>query len=486
MAGLFDPEILFSGSREQIAALFYDLLARHEELLSANVALLVRVEELEKQISKNSRNSSKPPSSDGLGKKPSPKSQRPKGDKPSGGQSGHRGSTLFQSKAPDHLIIHAPLQCPDCGAFLKDEPSHNGERRQVFDLPPLQLEVTEHLSVYKSCPCCAQTVHGAFPADVTQPVQYGERIKSVMVYLTNYQLLPWKRSCQMLADLFSCAISEGTLQAAAQSCRKILEPITHQIKQALQNADLAHFDETGQRINGKLHWLHVVSTEQLTYYETHPKRGHVAMDAIGILPVFTGKAVHDGWGSYKYYRCRHALCNAHHLRELTFLAEEDGQIWAQRMKTLLVEIKHAVDQAKQQGQTTLDASVIQAFEARFDALIQDGYAANPKAQRSHTNPIKRGREKQTKGRNLLTRLQDKSETLAFLYDFTVPFDNNLAERDIRMMKVRQKISGCFRTQEGADTFGCIRGYLSTMRKQGYNVLEVLNTVFQHKPTIPAF
>ena len=236
MAGPFDPEILFSGSREQIAALFYSVLAHVAELQSTNAAQLVRIEELENQISKNSRNSSKPPSSDGLGKKPSPKSQRPKGDKPSGGQSGHPGSTLCQSDDPDRIIVHAPLQCPDCGTFLKDEPSHNGERRQVFDLPPLQLEVTEHLSVCKTCPCCAQTVRGVFPADVTQPVQYGERIKSVMVYLTNYQLLPWKRSCQMLADLFSCPVSEGTLQSAAQNCRKILEPITNQIKLPIRSS----------------------------------------------------------------------------------------------------------------------------------------------------------------------------------------------------------------------------------------------------------
>ena len=481
MSALFDPEILFSGSREQIAALFFDLVSRVQSLEGLNAALLARIQELEARLSKDSHNSSKPPSSDGLAKKPSTKSLRQKGNKPSGGQPGHPGSTLRMSKDPDHVVPHSPPLCPDCGISLENEPFSEGERRQVFDLPPLRLEVTEHLSLRKTCPCCARVCKGAFPTEVKQPVQYGERIKATCVYLTHYQLLPWKRTCQMLSDLFSCSLAQGTLQSAIENCDRFVMPITEQIKQGIEKENLVHFDETGQRIAGKLHWLHVACTPQLTYYQTHAKRGRQALDAIGILPVFTGTAMHDGWGPYQYYNCLHALCNSHHLRELTFLAEEFGQIWAYRMKTLLLEIKQAVDQAKQQGHTSLYLLTIRAFEDRFDTLIQDGYSTNPKAKRSE----KRGRDKQTKGRNLLNRLQNKNEILVFMYHFAIPFDNNLAERDIRMMKVRQKVSGCFRTEEGAAAFGRIRGYISTMRKQGHNVLEVLETLFLENPRAPA-
>lgn len=220
----------------------------------------------------------------------------------------------------------------------------------------------------------------------------------------------------------------------------------------------------------------------LTLYETHPKRGREAVDAIGILPVFKGKAMHDAWSAYWNYSCRHLLCNAHHLRELTFLAEEEGQIWAQRMITLLREIYQCVQSSKEQGRTTLDVLTIYSVEQRYDALIQDGYRANPKAKRQN----KRGKAKQTKGRNLVIRLEKRDQVLGFLYDFSLPFDNNRAETDIRMMKVKQKISGCFRTREGAINFGIIRGYISTMQKHGHNILEVLKYALQGRPRAPAF
>lgn len=489
-APLYPDISIPEASRDELVGLIGHLLERQsdlenlvQQLRAENTALKDRVRELQGQLNKDSHNSSKPPSSDGLAKKPSPKSLRLPGSKPSGGQPGHPGSTLTMSETPDYVIVHAPALCTGCGASLEEATSIGYKRRQVFDLPPLSLQVMEHRAQRRVCARCGMVHQGDFPASVNEPVQYGERIKAVTVYLSNWQLLPWDRTTQLLTDLFGCSLGEGVLQSAQQRCEQVLAPITEQIKEALERASLAHFDETGQRIAGKLHWLHVAATDTLTYYATHAKRGHIATDEIGILPVFGGRAIHDAYSSYLYYSCKHGLCNAHHLRELTFLAEEHGQIWAQEMKTLLVEIKNQVDHAKEQGLSALPAPTIHAFEERYDRLIENGYSANPEATRSS----KPGRIQQSKGRNLVARLRDwRAETLAFMHDFSVPFDNNLAERDIRMMKVRQKVSGCFRTIQGAKTFGCIRGYLSTMQKQGHNALAILEILFQGQPRAPSF
>ena len=286
----------------------------------------------------------------------------------------------------------------------------------------------------------------------------------------------------MLRDLFGCSLSQGVLASAHEHCAKVLTPINDGIKQALQGSDVVHFDESGQRIDSKLHWLHVACTKRLTYYATHAKRGGLAMDEIGILPVFTGTAVTDALSAYRHYNCKHAACNVHHGRELTYLYEEERQNWADQFHTLLLNIKSDVDDAKERGLTALATEAVADFEKRYGILIQAGLDANPEVMRSR----KRGRTAQSKGRNLVKRLERREEVLAFLYDFNVPYDNNLAERDIRMIKVRQKISGCFRTNEGAVNFGKIRGYLSTMQKQGHNMLDVLTTVVQGQPRAPAF
>ena len=491
MGTVYDSEILISeASRDELVVLVRELLQGQSslenlvgQLQAENTALRTRVKELEDQINKDSHNSSKPPSSDGLAKKPSPKSLREAGSKASGGQPGHPGSTLSLSETPDHVIVHNPVLCRNCGADLKGAVCIGDERRQVFDLPELKLDVTEHRAGHIVCANCGTESAGDFPGSVTGPVQYGERIKAAVVYLNNWQLLPWERSSKLLGDFFGCSISEAVMQSALQQCEQALTPVTEQIKETLKGEDVAHFDETGQRVAGKLHWLHVAATDKLTYYATHAKRGREATDEIGILPVFGGRAIHDGLKSYLDYECHHGLCNAHHLRELTFLAEEEGQIWAYNMKTLLVEIKDRVELASNQGLGALDTSTLHAFEDRYNTQIKAGCIANPEALRCN----RRGRVKQSKGRNLVARLRDRrAETLAFMYDFRVPFDNNLAERDIRMMKVHQKVSGCFRTIEGARMFGCIRGYLSTMKKQGHNALAVLQTVFQGQPRSPDF
>ena len=460
------------------------LQSENAALREQNAVLTERVKDLEAHLAKNSNNSSKPPSSDGPAKKPSPKSQRQKGQKSSGGQPGHPGTTLRMVGDPKHIVPHAPAICTDCGVSLVDEPSlPDYDRRQVVDLPPMVLEVTEHRCLRKACPCCGRVHQGEFPANVAQPVQYGERIKAFCVYLTNHQLLPWERTTAMLKDLFDCSLSEGVLQSALQYSAQVLEPTMERVKEAIQKADVAHFDETGQRIGGALNWLHVACTGKLTFYATHPKRGRQATDEIGILPAFKGHAMHDAWSAYaRYYGCKHLLCNAHHLRELTFLAEELGQIWAQRMIGLIQEIYAAVQNAKRQGREHLEPLALCAFEQRYDVLIRQGYDTNPKERRQN----KRGRPKQPKGRNLVDRLQNKTRVLGFMYDFALPFDNNRAETDIRMMKVKQKVSGCFRTPQGATIFGIIRGYISTMRKQGHNILDVLQTVIIGQPREPTY
>ena len=447
-------------------------------------SLTAIVQELQARLAKDSNNSSKPPSSDGLRKKPAPKSQRPSNTgKRSGGQPGHRGTTLRMQDAPDHTVDLAPGACTGCGASLSDVPADGFERRQVFDLPKkMALESTEYRSLRKACPGCGQVHQGQFPESVTQPVQYGERIRAMGVYLTCYQLLPLDRTTQILADLYGASFCEGTLQSAQEECKAVVTPIYGDIKRAITEADYAFFDETGQRVAGKLHWLHVACTSTLTYYSTQPKRGRGAIDAIGILSDFKGCASHDGWKPYQRYPCDHALCNAHHLREFDFQREQHGQIWAARMKVLILDIKAQVDQAKAAGLKALLKQTVDAFEERYDELIRQGYASNLRANVSGV----RGRTKQTPGYNLVRRLEKRDQVLAFLYDFNVAFDNNLAERDLRMMKVRQKVSGCFRTLDGANTFGTIRSYLSTMRKQGHNMLRTLESVFRGDPTIPGY
>jgi len=443
--------------------------------------LAQRVKLLEDRQGKDSHNSSKPPSSDGLAQKPKPHSLRKKSGRPSGGQPGHPGHTLELAEKPDETLVHRPDTCQGCGASLSEALVLDTERRQVFDLPPPALVVTEHQVPTCSCPACGQLNRGAFPAHVTAPVQYGEGVKARVTYLMHFQLLPYERVATLMADLFGAPLCEGTLQKTTQQAYAGLAEVEAKIKQALTKAKSAHFDETGQRIGARLNWLHVTSTPTLTYYESHPKRGKAALTAIGILPKFAGRAIHDGWSAYAGYGCDHALCNAHHLRELTALFEQQQQPWAKQMKELLLEIKQALEKAAECGQPRLPVLLECRFEGRYRSLLKAGFAANPPPAPSR----KRGREAQGEARNLLLRLQNGQEAvLAFMYDLSIPFDNNQAERDLRMMKVKQKISGGFRSQEGADAFNRIRGYISTLRKQGHNLLSALRNLFLGQPLMP--
>jgi len=446
-------------------------------------ALTERVRQLEDQRAKDSHNSSKPPSSD-RGRKESKGNLRKKSGRNAGGQKGHQGSTLRMVDQPDKEIVHPVDRCEDCGLSLVDEAVIDYERRQVFDIPPLKIEVTEHQAEIKICPCCGEVIKACFPVGVDQPVQYGNRIRALSVYLMNYQFHPYDRNREFFEDVFSHSISVGTLWQANLACYNALAVSEAVTKQLIIDSAVACFDETGYAVKGKGHWLHVASTPHLTAYMPHPKRGKEGMDEMNILPQYRGIAVHDFWKTYFKYDCKHALCNAHLLRELIFINEQYEQRWAQDMIDLLLKIKTVVDEAKQ-NTDCLDQETIQTFEEGYQQILKEGYQANPSPD-TRKLPKKRGRQKQSKTKNLLDRLRDyRKEVLAFMYDFRVPFDNNLAERDIRMMKVQQKISGCFRSEKGARMFCRIRGYISTARKQGINVLEAIQMAMDEKPFMPA-
>jgi transposase len=362
-----------------VQTIFSELAARIAELEE-------KVKSLEDQTNKNSRNSSKPPSTDTFRKT---RSQRRPSGKPVGGQKGHKGHTLEMAENPDHEIVHPVTQCESCGRSLFDAEVANIERRQVFDLPPIKVEVFEHQAEGKICPNCGCLNKAAFPKEVEYPVQYGTRLKAVSTYLNQYQLVPYDRLSEAFVDLFGHQLSQGTLFDINRACYDILKPVEEAIKQQLIASPVDCFDETGMRIEGKRKWCHVVSAKKLTYYAAHSHRGSKANEDMGILPVYRGTAMHDGWSAYFKFNCKHALCNSHHIRDLLFM-----------------------------------------------------------------------------------------------YDFEVPFDNNLAERDQRMMKVQQKISGTFRSWEGANIFCRIRGYISTVKKNSISVIDAIQGAFEGKPFIP--
>lgn len=453
------------------------------QLFEQIAKLTSEINELKSRLSKNSRNSSKPPSSDGYDK-PKPKSRRGKSGKRSGGQKGHNGNTLKQVEHPDQIIDHAVTHCTECGHDLGGQSALEIERRQVFDIPPIKVQVCEHRAQVKTCPCCSHRNKAAFPDAVSQPVQYGAELQAVAAYLSQYQMVPFKRLQELFMDLYQIPLSQGTLDSILNRGYTLLGEFEQQAKQVIVSSDLAHFDESGMRVNKQLHWLHVASTDQVTSYTIHPKRGAPAMQAMGILDEFEGYAVHDHWASYNGFDCFHVLCNAHHLRELTYAHEQHGQQWAAKLIDCLLDAKKEVDEARASGKQALSSKRITYYEKRYSRILRQGLdelpiIAAPKVK-------KRGRIKQHKAKNLHDRLVfHKHETLAFVYDLSVPFDNNLAERDVRMAKVKQKISGCFRSEHGAHRFCRIRGYLSTARKQGRNILDSLRDAFNGRAFNPA-
>lgn len=455
-----------------------DLLNAQEERHLAEMAKLeARIAELEKRLGKNSSNSSKPPSSDGFKRTRSLRNNQ-SGRKP-GGQPGHPGQRLHPSASPDE-IIDVPLeQCPLCASDLSEQPVAGEEVRQVFELPPIKLRVTAYRAQRKKCPTCGRLVTAEFPAGVTAPTQYGPGMQAVMTYLQAWQLLPYERTAQVCEDLFGHRPSTGSIVRSVVKSAVQMEPAVAQIATTLSEAPVLHADETGVRCAGKTHWLHVASTAALSLYSHSAKRGMEGLSVGGVLPEYRGRLMHDFWGPYdKLEHCEHLRCNAHLLRELKACGE-DGHPWAEELAATLVAMKRVRDEALQSGLPRVARRRREELEARYDQWIEKGLRKHPFVKKARG---KQGRAKQSTEYNLLMRLREKkTEVLGFLCEIELPFDNNQAERDLRMMKVQQKVSGCFRSEVGAKTFCVIRSYLATARKQGMNIIESIRNAVLGNP-----
>lgn len=450
----------------------YDTIIKHFE---------ARIKELEARLNQDSHNSHQPPSSD-KSKKNYPSTNRQKSKRSSGGQSGHKGTTLKRVAKPDNIEKHRVEQCSGCGKSLRHVKARSIERRQEIDIPPVKVVVTEHQSETKCCPYCDTVTQASFPDNITKAVQYGNHIKSITTYLMQHQLIPADRTTQFMKDIFGCSISEGSLFRWSQELAKKTAASYDAIKECVIASDVINNDETGVNCDKTNYWLHIASTPLATYLTVHSKRGKEAMDAAGILPVFRGISIHDMWSSYFRYSCGHGVCNAHVIRELTFSLEEFKQRWAGNLKKLLCRIHTLVERRRASGFSELDERTLKRNRACYDALIAKGLRNNP---RQRGSPHVRGRVKQSKVRNLLERLRDHADSvLLFMYDFAVPFTNNLAERGLRMSKVKMKISGCFRSYSGANIYCRIRSFLSTLAQNGVSIFNAIVSAFNGQPFIP--
>ncbi|MGB8138622.1 MAG: IS66 family transposase [Pseudolabrys sp.] len=450
-----------------------ELIALIAALRAENAALKARMAELERRLELNSSNSGKPPSSDGLKKPARVRNLRERSGKKPGGQMGHKGETLRQVTDPDVVVDHYPPACSTCGVGLDLETSVGHSVRQVFDLPePQPLVVTEHRAHDCQCTACGAKTRAPFPDGVNAPVQYGARITAFVIYLLHYQLLPENRLAALMADLFGVKVAAATIARMSRTCAERLRGFAATMRDLVAGAQVKHMDETGFRIGGKTQWLHVASTALLTFYRVCAKRGSLLANVAGIV-------VHDHWKPYYTMQgVLHALCNAHHLRELKALVEIEKEEWARKMQRLLRRACHVTNRARERG-VPIKPRLIDCFERRYDAILAEGLVFHEAQAPLVRAAIKgggkrRGRAPRRTGHNLLLRLATrKNDTLRFLRDATVPFTNNQAERDARMMKLRQKISGGFRSLQGAMDFALIRSFFSTANKQGWNIIDAL-------------
>lgn len=450
----------------------------YDDLAVLVVELRAEIVELKARLAVNSRNSSRPSSSDGLGKPsvdPKKRSLRRSSGRQQGGQEGHGGARLDRVAFPDSSVEHPPERCDECGAGLAGaESAPGGESRQVFDVPEQRtLGVIEHVATLRRCDC-GHVSCGRFPAGILAPTQYGPGVRALGVYLVVFQHLPYDRACQALADMVGAAISTGTLTGWVTAAAAGLCDFDERLRGLLAGAPICHFDETGARIAGRLGWVHSASTETLTRYTTHARRGSDAIDHANVLPEFSGVAVHDGWAPYRNYTgCEHGLCNIHHLRELQ-AAIEAGHTWPLAMSCLLLDTKTLVANAVAGGNDRLSARAVRELADSYRTVIEMGHQEHPATT-----------AKKTKAHNLLLRLERyQPDVLRFAHDFHVPFGNNQAEQDIRMVKLQQKISGCWRTTTGAQRFLTIRSYLSTARKNGIGALHALDALTAGTPWLP--
>jgi transposase len=461
----------------------YEELAEENTLLCGIIAQLQtelkelreRVTELEQSKKVDSHNSGKAPASDERWKA---KSLRKRSGKGSGGQQGHKGETLKFVANPEAREIHKAAGVCDCGRAISQGKVLGYRRRQVFDIPAIKLQVTEHQAERRQC-SCGKVHQAAFPKEVSAPVQYGASVKAISSYLQVQQLLPYQRCQELMADVLGVKLSQGTLANSVSEASKALSPIANKIEQALATSELLHVDETGARIAGTLNWLHVISHKTLTHYQMSPHRGRKGY--VPWLETFEGKLVHDFYSAYQQLCASHACCNAHLLRDLTRVEEQFQQAWATDLKTLLCETKMLVESSSKK---CLEPPELMTLRQRYRGLLDQAKQANPTLPRQ-AGVAKRGRIKQSFAHNLALRLDTYQEAiLRFALDPSVPFDNNQAERDLRMMRLKEKISGAYRSPQGAAFFARLRGYCSTLRKQGLNILDALTRLFQHDPLLP--
>jgi transposase len=447
------------------------------QLMAQGAQLTARVLELEARLGTNSANSSKPPSSDGY-TKPNPKSLRTRSGRKPGGQKGHVGTNLRQVSLPDAVEVHSPQRCA-CGCCLDGVAVDHIERRQVFELPEKLLHVTEHQLVSKKCPQCARVVRAVAPPQAPGPVQYGPRFRAMLVYLRDYQLLPYKRLTELCRELFGAGVCKRTVEMAEMQMYDALATFEGVVRARLLDEAVLHADETGMRVDGKLQWIHSLSAPELTLYQAHPKRGGEAIEANGVIPAFKGVLVHDCWGPYFRYGGEHALCGAHLLRELLGVCENEGYGWAHEL-SILLEMMSQTTAAREA--TPLSPELADWFERMYDDILARGKLGLAPPEKT---PGKRGRAKKSKSANLHERLEThRNAVLRFLRNPVVPFTNNRAERDIRMVKLRQKTSGCARTFMGAQMFARIRSYISTSLKQGKNLFQNIVDAVVENPWIP--
>ena len=446
-----------------------ELRAENAKLRVENAGLKVDIAELKARLESNSHNSNKPPSSDGYKKNTvKPALPKNKGSR-QGGQNGHKGHTLQQVEVPDNIVCCAPGVCT-CGYEFDHGQMKLAEKRQVFDFPKPRLEVTEYQVFKASCPSCGQEQKGIAPEWVNAPAQYGSRVKAFSVLLNVHYKLPFKKIQLLFSDLFGYPVNASTTSTAGEKCYDKLEGSENTIKSRIFEDDVVHADETGLRVEGKLHWLHTATTLLYTYLFVHQKRGKEAIQSDkSILRDYFGWLVHDCWGSYfNLKNPKHAICCAHILRELQGLVDVGGSKWAKVFKSFLLSVYMMPFEERVRRRHHL--------ESRYDRICGFGEKAEPP-------PVKtagrRGRLKRTIGRNLVERLiKEKDAVLAFAFNKEVPFTNNLAERDLRPAKVKQKVSNSFRTFKGAEIYARIEGFISTARKNNRCVFTELSNTFE--------
>jgi transposase len=444
-----------------------------------NERLRQEITDLQARLNQDCTNSSRPPSSSPFIK---PHSLRVKSGLKPGGQPGHKGSTLQIKENPDVVVEHKVETCQHCGNNLSGETATISQSRQVWDVKIVPL-VTQHQVQSKTCAVCGKTTTAAFPQGVDHYIQYGDHYKAFMIDLNKGNFIPYKRLAAFSQDILDIPVSQGTLVNMVYEFGHSLKDSMDYIKDQIKQSPVVHFDETGTRNQKINYWLHSAGNDRFTYLETHPKRGSVAMDAIGILPGFSGTAIHDFWKPYYHYEsCQHALCNAHILRELNGIEENYNQTWPVQMKDLLLAIKQSIED----NLGILDLETFEDFSTRYDEILDLSEKENPLALNIRTPGHKRGRRAKGKARNLLERMQNyKWDILRFMVNPEVPFDNNLAERDIRMSKVWLKISGGFRSDQGNAAFDRIRSYIATAIKQGISVFKAILAAVSGKPLFTA-